>query len=648
LREAVKAINTSVAFGGCPAGMSAADNKIQLKAGTYMLTDELIVSQAITILGESTYRWYGDKFNTPEGATNPLTGDEVTRLTPQTTIEAAVGKRILNAAASASGIELSDLILDGATIPSGNGGVIISSGPVSLNNVQVINGSAQKGGAIYLASAAGLSLTDATLSGNTATDDGGAVAMDCSYNGNSVDRTVSIQRSLLRSNSSAAGAGAVSFCGNVTVGVEASTFSANSSAASRGALNYADTNGATDATISLEYVTVAEHTNGYFVRTDGLASFELSNSVLADNANNCLINGVAACTANDAANRVVTTSMVQLEAFGDFGGLTKGYLPKGALLLDQAEAISTGCTSNDQRDLVRNMGAKCDIGAFERLQPTAISDKGINVTGDGRVAHVDVLPNDTYGEDGSGLVSGIFKPVDFELDVGLSNAACSYEAAVLPDQPRPRIKVDAAGVTTPINTPILCFYRVRDAANNPVGDAAKVEVIISNIKPAVADDNYIRPVGVMSIPLEVLVNDNDDGDGSYGTAKPDLIIMIAGNHPKDLSGVPIPNQVKTSLGVVSGVEFDCDDIPGNPASTTGDTGNVCFEAGTLTYTADNSQHPFTEEFSYTVFDAEGAQSSPAKVTIKTNAPEPGSDGGAFDWLLLGLLSVLGLRRIRSF
>lgn len=646
LREAVRAVNTSVAFGGCPAGMSAANNKIQLASGVYTLTDELVLTQEVEILGASTYRWFGDTFGTAEGDTNPLTGDEVKRLLPLTTVKAAAGKRILNAATSTGGMELSDLILDGAILAVGNGGVILSSGPVSLNNVQVLNGSAQKGGAIYLAGSAGLSLTDATLSNNAAVVDGGAVAMDCSFNGNSVVRSISIQRSLLRSNASTSGAGVISFCGNVTAGVEASTFSANSSAAGRGALTFADANGASDASISLNYVTVAQHSNGYFIRTDGLSAFEFSSSVLADNSLNCLIDGVAACTSNDVANKIVTTDMTQLEAFGDFGGLTKGYLPKGALLVDQGEALSTDCAGNDQRNLVRNMGSACDIGAFERLQLTAIEDKGSNASGDNRVAYVDVLANDTYGEDGTGI-SGIFKPVDFAIDTALSHATCGYVAPSA-DQPKPRIKVDNSGAITPSTSPIRCYYRVKDAGGNPVGAAAKVDVLISNIKPDAEDDTYLRRVGVMSIPLDLLANDNDDGDGTYATAKASLIIMIKGNRPKDLNGVSIPNQVKTSIGVVSGIEFDCDDIEGSVASDADDSGSVCFTAGTLTYTADNSLHPFTEEFSYSVFDEQGGQSDQAKVTITTDAPAPGSSGGSFDWLLLGLLSVLGLRRVRSF
>lgn len=646
LREAVKAVNTSVAFGGCPAGMSAADNKIQLASGTYTLTDELVLTQAITILGVSTYRWDGDDFGTPEGSTNPLTGEEVTRIKPLTTIKAAAGKRILNAATSTGGMELSDVILDGAAVASGNGGVILSSGPVSLDNVQVLNGSAQKGGAIYLAGSAGLSLADATLSNNTAATDGGAVAMDCSFNGGSVVRSISIQRSLLRANASTSGAGAMSLCGSVTLGVLASTFSENSSAANRGALNFADANAAPDASISLDYVTAAQHVNGYFIKADGLSSFEFANSVLAANTASCLINGAAACTSNDAGNRVVSTDMTQLEAFGDFGGLTQGYLPKGALLVDQGEAVSTGCSGNDQRNLIRNMGGNCDIGAFERLQLTAIADKGSNVSGDNRIAYVDVLANDRYGEDGSG-VSGIVKPTDFAIDAGLSNGACAYVAPTV-DKPMPRIKVDTAGVVTTSTNPIKCYYRVKDAGGVPVGATAVVEVQINNVKPVAEDDTFLRRVGVMSIPLDLLANDNDDGDGgTYGTAKAGLVIMIKGNAPKDMSGDPIPDQVKTALGIVSGDEVECDDVPGNVESGT-DTGSVCFAAGTLTYTADNSLHPFTDEFTYTVFDAQGAQSDQAKVTISTDAPAPGTNGGALDWLLLAILSLAGLRRVRSF
>jgi CSLREA domain-containing protein len=643
LREAVRAINTSVAFGGCPAGLSAANNKIQLASGIYVLTDELVLTEEVEILGASTYRWFGDTFGTVEGDTDPLTGNKVKRLRPLTTIQAAAGKRILNAATSAGGMELSNLILTGATLAAGNGGVILSSGPVALDNVQVMNGSAQKGGAIYLAGSAGLSLTDATLSGNTASVDGGAVAMDCAFNGSSVARTLSIQRSLVRLNTSASGAGAIALCGDVTAGVEASTFSANSSAATRGALDFTDTSGATDASISLSYVTAAQHGSGYVIRADGLSSFELSNSVLAANSATCLINGVAACTSNDAGYKVITTDMTQLESLGNFGGLTDGYLPKGALLIDQAEAVSSGCSGNDQRNLMRNMGSACDIGAIEKLQLTALEDKGNNVTGDNRVAFVDVLTNDVFGEDGSGI-GGIVKPVDFAIDAGLSHAACSYVAATV-DHPRPRLKVDNSGVLTPSASPIQCFYRVKDAGGNPVGGAAPVSVLINNIKPVVGNDAYQRNVGVLSIPLNLLANDNDDGDGTYGTDNADLIIMIRGGHPKDAAGVSIPNQVKTSIGVVSGVEYDCDLVPGIVAGSTDDD-SVCFEAGTLTYTADNSLHPFTEEFAYTVFDEDGGQSDQGKVTITTDAPAPGS-GGTVDWLLLGLLSVAGLRRLRA-
>ncbi len=649
LREAVKSINTNIAFGGCPAGMPSADNKIQLASGVYALTDELVMSQSIDMLGAYTSRWDGDSFGTPVGYTDPLTGARVSRITPLTTIKAATGKRIFNAAASLGGMELKDLILEGSSTlllqPNDqNGGVVISSGPVSLDNVQILNGKAQKGGAIYLAGAAGLSLSNATLSANEAVIDGGAIAMDCSFNGSSVVRSVSIQRSLLKGNISGSGAGAVAFCGSVTAGVVASTFSANSSAASFGALNFADVN-APDATISLEYVTAAEHTNGYFLHTDYISPPDVSNSVLAGNTLNCLIGGVAACTSNDAGFRVITTNLAQLEAFGDFGGLTKGYLPKGPLLVDQGEPTSTGCAGNDQRNLTRNMGVNCDIGAFERLQLTAIDEKGTNVSGDDRIAYIDVLTNDTFGEDGTGI-AGIFKPVDFEIDAA-SPAACGYSPVTV-DHPKPRLKVDnSGGVTLPI-APIKCIYRVKDAAGIPVGAVATtVEVQITNIKPVAKDDTYLRRVGEASISIDILSNDDDDGDGIYASPKTGFVIMIKGSPPKNLAGVPLPDKVKTALGVVSGVEVDCDTVLGSTSSSA-DIGAVCFISGTLTYSADNNLSPFTEEFTYTVFDTDGGQSNQARVIINTDAPAPGSSGGSLDWLLLGLLAAIGLQRARSF
>lgn len=639
LREAVQAINTSVAFGGCPAGIPSANNTISLGQGVYTLTNELVISQEITIIGAPTYRWKGDSFGTT--TVNPLTGERLWRLRPLTTIKAAPGKRILNAASAVGDIELVDLVLDGGAPNSGtpandNGGAILSGVSLSLENVRILNGSAQRGGAIFLARAAGLSLTDTTFDSNIAVLSGGAIAMACLLDGSSTVRTVSVQRSSFRSNSSPMGAGAVDLCGDVTAGVVASTFSGNSSGAGYAAMTYGNQGGATGASLTVNFVTFAENVGGHAIASTGHSVFELKNSAFAGNLSDCLVNGSADCSDDNEANKVVISALTEFESVGyaNFGGLTDGYLPKGTLVVDAGPAAANDCGGTDQRDLDRTMGGFCDIGALERLQLTAVADKGRNESGDGRIAYVDVLSNDSFGEDGTGI-GGIIKPVDFEIDTALSDPLCAIEPAnPSADQPLPRLRLDnPAGLLTPVSSPKQCHYRVKDADGNPVGEAAVVEVSISNIKPVANNDSFLRPVGTSSLLLNVLSNDHDDGDNDedrgivHGTPVNELIIKI----------VTAPQ-----LGVLSGVEVDC---PGEASSE--DEGQVCYAAGALRYVANNNMSPFTDEFTYVVIDEDGDDSGNARVLIRTDAKDPQSGGGgSIDWILLSLLSLAGLRLSR--
>lgn len=667
LREAVKAINTSIAYGGCPAGIYRANNKVQLKSGTYLLNSELVVAQNVKILGASTYRFVGDTYGTT--TKDLLTGGDTSRVLPTTTIKPAVGKsiRIINASTSTGSIELDDLVLEGGNpsdpLSSNNyGGIILSGAMVSLDNVQIKNSRAVRGGAIFLSGAAGLVMNDSTLSGNVATladpaanQAGGAVDMSCYQDGN-IPRSLNISRSSFAGNSSTRGAGAIQMCGDVTATVTASTFSANTSSANSGVLHYEDNYGAQAATLSLEFVTAAENTGKAVLVSSGHASLLMKNSVFAQNSAACLVNGASFCTvngtgtSNDAANYVVVLpDLSEFEAAGykSYGGLVDGYLPSlsGVDIIDKIP----GCTGRDQRNLSRDNVAKCDIGALERLQFSAVDDVGSNKAGDNRVAYVDVLANDSYSESGS-AAPVITKPSSFEIvnrsATELSNAACVIDPAnVAQGRPLPRLKVDTNGVVTTVAAPIKCYYRLLDAGGAPIGalaDAAMVDVSISNIKPTAANDDYMRPVGVATLQLDLLANDDDNGDGSFATPRSAMIIMIKGGLVDGRAGV------KTQLGFVSGDVIDCP----NASTAIGATGSVCFSGATLlTYTADNSLSPFTEEFNYSVFDHHGSEtpleSSSVKVTIRTNAPDPDNKGGSLDWALLGLLIFTGLRRSRT-
>lgn len=664
LREAVKAINTSVAYGGCPAGINRAENRIQLKSGIYELNKELLIKQETIIAGANTYRTVDDKFGTSEP--DPMTGSDTSRLRPLTTIRPAAGKsiRLINASSSSSGLELVDLILEGGRpsdpLSSNNyGGAILSSGSVSLENVRIISSNAVRGGAIFLSGVASLSIIDSTLSGNVASQMGGAIDMSCYLDGN-ISRTLNINRSTLSGNSSGAGAGAIAMCGNVVATITASTLSGNVANASAGTLHYADDFGADDASITLGFVTAAENMGRAVVVSSGHKTVLVKNSVFAQNSAACYVNAASNCTVNDlgadndVANKVIV--LADMSEFEDdglaaYGGLTDGYLPllTGSSILDK---VTDGCSGTDQRNLSRDNVARCDIGALERLQLAVVDDEGRNWAGDGRVAFVDVLANDSYGEDGSSTPV-IIKPLNFQIvdrsGTELSDDDCMIEPAdPAPDSehPLPRLKVDTNRAVTTQTAPIKCYYQLLDGMGTPIGnvaDAAQVEVYISNLNPIANNDYYMRPVGVTTVQLDLLLNDKDE-DAIAGV--PDathFIIMIKGGTISDRAGV------KTPLGFVSGELVTCPTAAGTGG---GGEGIVCFKGGPLLYSADNNLSPFTEEFGYSIYDQhlgeEPLESRTATVTIRTDAPDPeSSKGGSLDWMLLGLGMLAFLRRSRS-
>lgn len=659
LREAVKAINTSTAYGGCPAGLFRADNRIQLVAGTYLLNSELVVTQEVTIAGPSTFRTVGDAFGTTEP--NLLTGSPTSRIQPRAVIKPATGQsiRLINASGSSGGLELSDLILEGGNpVASGlsqnYGGAILASSSVSLENVRIRNNHAARGAGIYMTGEGGLVVADSEFADNTALETGGAVAMNCYQDGN-ISRSIDVSRSTFHMNAASAGAGVMQLCGNVTANFLASTLSQNESAAGSAVLHYSDDLGASAVTINLDFVTAALNAGGAVIRSSGPYKWSVKRSVFAQNDANCLVTDANSdCTVvtpavadpKYAAEDVVATPDMAFfvsDQIALYGGLVGGYLP--ALSSSILDAATAGCKGLDQRGISREDVAECDIGALERLQLSAFDDSGKNKPGDDRVVFVDVLGNDSYGEDGS--ASPVITKAETFVLVNKSatetyNPACVIDTS---DPEKPVLKVDNDGVVTSSTTPIKCYYRLMDDLGDPVGEIATVDVTIENIRPVARADSYVRRVGVTSIQMDLLANDDDFGDGDgesvgrFGTPRSQLVIMIKGDRPA-------AGSVKTQLGTVLGEEVSCEDVVGDPVE-----GAVCFKAGVLTYKADNNLSPFTEVFEYSIYDAhsgeDALESFGATVTIATDAPDPEKKGGgSVDWFLLCLLSLAGLRLSR--
>lgn len=629
-----------------------------------------------------------------------------------TYIVATPGSRIFNSAANAT---LKDLVLHGSASPvqaaatavAGNGGVIFSGASLSMDNVIIRGGrvtgtsvNAGNGGAIYLGgTATTLTLTDVTVEGSQAGNKGGGIAMLCQtdlspYAGH----TLTLTRVLLRGNSSTLGAGALEICGNTGVTLTSSTLSANASASSAGAITFVQGSNVELGQLLINYVTAAEQV-GHVLAVNGIANLQVTGSLLSGfntpgRASICHNPDVAvpwsanaaatgrfnavdddgSCTSllqTDGSNvdivpgTPLTDVLVPIPALGSYYpaavgggpfGLTDYYLPKlavGSPILDTGDEFS-GCLTTDQRNLDRRSGTSCDIGAVERLVVTARDDKESSRPRTDRLAIVDVLANDSFGEhdtlgpyrfaanapDDTTLPGDQSTPSVILVDD--AGGRCEWKTSDDADYPG-MLVVDNGGVVTTEDTPVVCTYRVVDSQPATSSTVGTVEVQIRNLSPLGIADSYLRPVGTSSITFNPLNNDTDEGDGKYGLVRnldpdDDDIVLSYGPATAWAPFYPIEIDQDPQLGKIVGASSGL--CPGSSSIP-----RTCLNPP-LTYVAKNSQSPFDDSFTYRVYDEEGLASNATTVTVYTDAPDPdhGGGGGSFDLWGGLLLALLSLRR----
>ena len=179
LLQAIRAANTDTAKGGCPAG-SGADTLVLPVGSTQTLTAVQdtaygpsgvpVISSPITIAGN------GSTIQRDEDAPafRIITVNFVGELTLQeTTIRGGVASGDAFAAADGGGVfNYGTLTLTDSTISgnsaAGSGGGVLSRGPLTLTHSTISGNSARSGGGVqnYYT----LTLTDSTISGNSASD----------------------------------------------------------------------------------------------------------------------------------------------------------------------------------------------------------------------------------------------------------------------------------------------------------------------------------------------------------------------------------------------------------------------------------------------------------------------------------------------
>lgn len=708
LREAIQAVNRMAPYGGCAPGDAFSDNVIQLEAATYTLTrGQLLVEAEMFIYGKDRLE------EQRKEEVDPLTGLKGRRARPDyrdasgatgSTIVATPGSRIFQ---TSGPLQAKDLVLQGSsTALAGNGGVVFAGTSASFDNVILKGGNvsgstraAGNGGAIYLAGdATALTLTDVTIAGAQAANKGGAVAMLCRSDLNDdAGHTLSFTRVLLRDNTSGGGAGAIEVCGNSGLTLSASTLSRNQSAAGSGAVTYVQGSNKELGQVIFNYVTAAEQV-GHTLALNGLANVQLTGSLLSgfdmpgraaichnpnpavpvsansaptgtfnavDNDGSCT--ALLSATGNNlslVAGSPLSSALVRIPLLGEQYpataggapyGLTDYYLPTSASpVLDAGEEFAS-CLAIDQRGQQRRSGDNCDIGAVERLVVTARDDKDINKYKTNRIAAIDVLANDSFGEsDTTGPYAfqpntpdNPGTPADESAPpvvlVSDASGQCKWIAPNDPDYPdyAGKLVVNTQGVLTDEDTPLICTYRVRDTEPATSATVATVEVTIRNAPPVGVEDSYVRPVGTSTIQFNPLDNDNDAGDGDYGLVKhptSNPLVFTYGPEVAWAPFYPIEIEEQPQLGQIIGASTGL--CPGSSAVP-----RTCLNPP-LRYVANNSQSPFSDTFIYRVYDADGAASNSTTVTVLTDAPDPDKGGGAGSLDLLGGLALvlLGLRR----
>lgn len=689
LREALQVVNdkSKKAFGGCPSAVGVGDIIVQLEAGTYTLTaGELQVLGNVVIVGAETVVADDEATSSVDESLNPYTGKAPYRKPPTTIIDAAGLGRVINSySATGSNLTLKDVVLRNGRADyasnQGNGGAIYAAMSVALDNVHIEGSTATgqqdntvspavyrggMGGAVYLAVAgAGLSLSNATLQNNTAPGGGGAVAMVCEQNLDLAGHSVTASNSLLLSNSSVIGAGALEACGLASVSLNTSTISTNQSAAGAGAIRYLPTREG-QGSVSISNITAAQNFGGAALAFGKLSSITLNDSVLVGNADdNCAVaSGVsftngnynalddASCDAllipsstSTHANRDVppsTWDTVELLPLGMHGGLTQVYLPRltSANVLNWGRAL--GACGDDQRGFMRQSGTACDIGAVERQVPTTNPDTGDSANNAGRVAIIDVLDNDSFGE----TDTEPNRYADPAVTVVPAGGKCKWYGkndTSVAEEYRNRLVVDNNRVITPGTAPISCTYSINtvplSGGATAVSATTTVKANIKNIAPQAVPDVFVRPVGTQAITLDVLANDTDVDDSNGSLSIPLDTVDVNGDPIKKYAVVYI--SVKPQLGTIEGTEVVCPDSSASSPKT-------CLLMP-IRYVAYNPQSPFTDSLQYAVYDEDDASSTAITVSIKTNAPDPdkGETGGSLDWAGLLLLSLFGLRRARQ-
>ncbi len=284
-------------------------------------------------------------------------------------------------------VNISGVTVRNGSVAGGGGGLRNDGGTLTITNSTVSGNSAtggNHGGGLRNQSGA-VTISNSTFSGNSATTGGGL------FNG--LGYTVTISNSTFSGNSATSGnGGGINNQGTVTI--SNSTFSDNSASASGGGIN-------NNGTATLKNTIVANSTTG------GNCSGTITNG-----GNN--IDDGTTCAWGSTSGSMSSTNPL-LGALANNGGPTQTFaLLTGSPAIDGLTFNApNSAPSTDQRGVARPQGARYDIGAYELEQAAASSACTLSTTfsgsatvSNGNAYYLNCFYGHVYVDNGEGRATG--------------------------------------------------------------------------------------------------------------------------------------------------------------------------------------------------------------------------------------------------
>lgn len=236
-------------------------------------------------------------------------------------------------------------------------------------------------------------------------------------------------------------------------------------------------------------------------------------------------------------------------------------------------------------------------------------------------------------------------PKEINVKPEESNLICSWDKDLKQVLIRRSDNGGVLAATTPAGEYEYCKYTIISRTDSTVQSAGYVQARIVNIAPIANDDEYKLVYGSgQPIRLNLLTNDNDNGDGEPGMPGYPAGYPSFYQNPDSRSYANIKLVTRPTLGKLSfEYEQPC------PDNTNTRPEETCY-GGQITYTPNNLFSTFNDSFSYKVLDQDRAESNEATVKITNTATtsddtrKSGGGGSMGLFGLLGLASLILMRR----